>query len=59
MAHPDNFAPPRDVGRKRGIAEVDGQPTIAEGDAPDPTETSLGGMAAIFHELLNERPTKV
>ena len=35
--------PPHDFGRKRGIAEVDWQPSIAEGDANDPerTERSL------------------
>ncbi len=31
-----HFAPPHDFGRKRSIAEVDGQPSIAEGDANDP-----------------------
>ena len=30
------IAPPHDLGRERGIAEVDGQPSIAEGDARDP-----------------------
>ena len=33
------FAPPHDFGRKWGIAEVDGQPSIAEGDARDPNRT--------------------
>jgi hypothetical protein len=31
-----HFAPPKDLGRERGIAEVDGQPSVAEGDANDP-----------------------
>jgi RadC-like JAB domain-containing protein len=34
-----HFAPPHDFGRKRRIAEVDGQPFIAEGDARDPKRT--------------------
>jgi hypothetical protein len=34
-----HFAPPHDFGRKRGIAEVDWQPSIAEGDARDPQRT--------------------
>ena len=32
-------APPHDFGRKRGIAEVEWQPSIAEGDARDPVPT--------------------
>jgi len=32
-------APPRDFGRKPGIAEVDWQLSIAEGDASDPKRT--------------------
>jgi hypothetical protein len=35
-----HFAPPHDFGRKPGIAEVDWQPSIAEGDARDPKRTS-------------------
>jgi len=31
-----HLAPPHDVGRKRGIAEVDGRPSVAESDANDP-----------------------
>jgi hypothetical protein len=31
-----HFAPPHDFGLKPGIAEVDWQPSIAEGDARDP-----------------------
>jgi len=31
-----HIAPPRDLGRKQSIAEVDGQPSIAEDDARDP-----------------------
>lgn len=34
-----HFAPPYDCGRKRGVAEVEGQPSIAEGDAYDPNRT--------------------
>ena len=34
-----HFAPPHDFGRKRGVAEVDGQRSIAEGDARDPKRT--------------------
>ena len=34
-----HFAPPHDFGRKPGIAEVDWQPSIAEGDARDPQRT--------------------
>jgi hypothetical protein len=30
------IAAPREFGRKRGIAEIDGQPSIAEDDARDP-----------------------
>ena len=30
-----HFAPPHDFGRYRGIAEVEGQPSIAKGDARD------------------------
>jgi hypothetical protein len=37
---PRHVAAPRDLGRKRGIAEVEGQPFIAAGDAFDPTRTS-------------------
>ena len=37
-----HFAPPHDFGRKRGIAEVDGQPSTAEGDAGDPKQTFCG-----------------
>ena len=35
-----HFAPPHDFGRNRGIAEVGEQPSIAEGDARDPKQTS-------------------
>ena len=31
-----HIAPPRDLGRYQSIAEVDGQPSIAEGDARGP-----------------------
>jgi hypothetical protein len=41
-----HFAPPHDFGRKRGIAEVDGQPSIAEGDTGDPKADICG--AALF-----------
>ena len=34
-----HLAPPHDFGRKRGIAEVDGQPSVAEGDANHPKRT--------------------
>ena len=34
-----HFAPPHDFGRKRGIAEVDWQPSVAEGGARDPKQT--------------------
>jgi hypothetical protein len=34
-----HIAAPRDLGRKRGIAEVDARPSIAEGDAIDPERT--------------------
>jgi hypothetical protein len=34
-----HFAPPHDFGRKPRIAEVDWQPSIAEGDARDPNQT--------------------
>jgi hypothetical protein len=34
-----HFAPPHDFGRKLGIAEVDGQLSIVEGDARDPNRT--------------------
>jgi hypothetical protein len=34
-----HFAPPHDFGRKRRIAEVDWQPSIAESDARDPKRT--------------------
>ena len=37
--HVAAFAPPRNFGRKRGIAEVDGQPPDPNGDARDPTAT--------------------
>ena len=33
------IAPPHDLGRERGIAEVDGQPSVAEGNARDPKPT--------------------
>jgi len=36
-----HIAPPQDLGRERGIAEVDEQPCVAEGDARDPTETLI------------------
>jgi hypothetical protein len=32
-----HIAPPRDLGRKRGEAEVEGWRSIAEADARDPT----------------------
>ena len=35
-----HFAPPHDFGRKQGIAQVDGQPSVAESDANDPKRTS-------------------
>jgi hypothetical protein len=35
-----HIAAPRDLGRERGIAEVDARPSIAEGDARDPKTTS-------------------
>ena len=34
------IAAPREFGRKRGIAEIDGQPSIAEDDARDPIAAS-------------------
>ena len=34
-----HVASPHDFGRKRGIAEVDGRPPVAEGDACDPERT--------------------
>jgi hypothetical protein len=34
-----HIASPRDLGRQQSIAEVDGQPSIVEDDALDPTET--------------------
>ena len=34
-----HIAPPRTVGRERGIAEIDGPTSIAEGDARDPNRT--------------------
>jgi hypothetical protein len=40
-----HFAPPHDFGRKPEIAEVDGQPSIAEGDARDPFLTSQNAGA--------------
>src|SRR5271170_5817799 len=33
------IAPPHDLGRERGIAEVDGQPSFAEGSARDANRT--------------------
>jgi len=35
-----HIAPPRILGRKRGIAEIDRPTSIAEGDARDPERTS-------------------
>lgn len=35
------IAAPRDLGRERGIAEVDVRPSIAEGDARDPQRTLM------------------
>ena len=35
-----HIAVPREFGRKRRIAEVGGQPSIAEDDARDPERTS-------------------
>jgi hypothetical protein len=37
-----HIAPPRDLGRYQSIAEVDGQPSIAEGDARDPKRSFDG-----------------
>jgi hypothetical protein len=34
------IAPPQDLGRERGIAEVDGQRSLAAGDARDPKRSS-------------------
>lgn len=36
-----HIAPPQDLGRERGIAEVDARPSVAEGDARDPIRTSV------------------
>ena len=48
-----HFAPPHDFGRKRGIAEVDWQPSIAEGDARDPLLTSLAAAFSTAFERLS------
>src|SRR5262249_24067707 len=40
MAPSRHIAPPRILGRKRGIAEIDRPTSIAEGDARDPKATS-------------------
>jgi hypothetical protein len=40
-----HIAPPRDLGRFRGEAEIDGQPSIAEDNAYDPTATSDSHLA--------------
>jgi hypothetical protein len=37
-----HIAPPRILGRKRGIAEIDRPTSIAEGDARDPKPTFAG-----------------
>jgi hypothetical protein len=39
-----HIAAPREFGRKRGIADIDGQPSIAKRDACDPSETFAGGF---------------
>ena len=36
-----HIAPPRDLGRYQSIAEVDGQPSIAEDDALDAQQTNM------------------
>jgi hypothetical protein len=40
-----HIAPPRDFGRQRSIAEVDGQPSIAEDDTRDPLRSAPGKLA--------------
>ena len=40
------IAPPHNLVRLRGIAEVDGRSSIAEGDARDPSRTSRNRGAA-------------
>jgi hypothetical protein len=42
-----HIAPPRTVGRKRGIAEIDGPTSIAEGDARDPEPNSMLLLLAV------------
>ena len=47
-----------DFGRKRGIAEVDGQPSIEQGDARDPTRTSCA-LPIDFPPVFNELPLPI
>ena len=42
-----HFAPPHDFGSKRGIAEVEGQPSSAKGDARDHPEPTFGLVAML------------
>jgi len=52
-----HIAPPRILGRERGIAEIDRPTSIAEGDARDPSETFAlygNGEEVAFRRLFND-----
>jgi hypothetical protein len=52
-----HIAPPRDLGRQQSIAEVDGQPSVAEDDARDPKlMPSIPHRSALRCSLFFERP---
>jgi hypothetical protein len=46
-----HIAPPRTVGRHRGIAEIDGPTSIAEGDARDPERSYVDLQEQLFYVL--------
>src|SRR5262249_36767573 len=54
-----HIAPPYDLGRKRGIAEIDSSPSIAKGDARDPEPTFCNArlLAANFRPPAYELQT--
>ena len=49
------IAPPHDLGRKQGTAEIDGQPSIAEGVARDPRRTRRRAALSDFGDKADLR----
>ena len=46
-----HIAPPRILGRERGIAEIDRPTSIAEGDARDPERSYVDLQEQLFYVL--------